>query len=271
VVEALDPLVDTLVDDEADTAVRLSILDALVRIEPPLPRSTLRALHRRLASSDDAVVARRASELDRPAAERRDPGDVVERLRGGEIAGVEARRIASTLLDSGEVPLERLHLALEAAPSARSVQALAVVLGAVGGPASIPALSRALARVTDRTEEENEGDDGLAARAAIHSALANLDSRVALHDLRELIARHPRQAMPELLDAAARVGDGSLVPALARAASEEPSLREPCTSTFVAIARREKLRRSSAAVRRVKAEHREALDVFFAARRRGRR
>jgi hypothetical protein len=194
----------------------------------------------------------------------------VERLRRGEIADDEAQQVAAGLRESGEASLQELHQALEEASSPRSLRALATVLGTVGGPASIPALSRALTRVTDRVGEE-EGDDGLAARATIHSALASLDSRVALHDLRELIAAHPRSVMPELLEAAARVGDASLVPALARAASEVPTLFEACTSTFVAIARREKLRRSSAAVQRVKAEHQEALDAFFAARRRGRR
>jgi hypothetical protein len=271
VVEALAPLVDTLVDDDAETALRIAILDAILRIEPPLPRSTLRPLHGRLASSDDPAVARRASDLDRPATARGDPKDVVGRLRAGEIADDEAQRIAASLLESGEAPLEKLHEALEEALSPRSLRALAIVLGAVGGPVSIPALSRALARAPDVAEDEDGGDDGLAARAAIHSALAALDSRVALHDLRDLIARHPHRLMPEILEAAARVGDASLIPALARAASEVPTLLEPCTSSFVAIARRGKLRRSSAALRRVRAEHRETLDAFFAARRRGRR
>jgi hypothetical protein len=271
VVEALAPLVDTLVDDEAETTLRLTVLDALLRVEPPLPRSTLRPLRRRLASSGDPAVARRASDLDRHTPRRGGPKDVVERLRGGEIVPDEAQRIAATLLESGEAPLEKLHEALEQAPSSRSVQALAVVLGTVGGPASIPVLSRALARAGDSARSEEDPDDGLAARAAIHSALAALDSRVALHDLRDLIALHPRGVMPALLAAAARVGDASLVPALARAASEEPALLEPCASTFVVIARRARLRRSNAALRRVRVEHRGALDAFFAARRRGRR
>jgi HEAT repeat protein len=270
-VEALAPLVDTLVDDDADTALRLAVLDALLRIDPPLPRSTLRPLHRRLASSRDPRVAARAADLDRRGGGRGGPTDVVERLRGGEIPADEARKIAASFTDSGDAPLERLHEALDQAQTARSYLALAVVLGTVGGPASIPVLSRALARVSDSEGSEEDPDDGLAARAAIHSALAALDSRVALHDLRELIGRHPRPVMPALLGAAAGVGDASLVPALARAASEEPALLEPCASTFVAIARREKLRRSSAALRRVRAEHRGALDAFFAARRRGRR
>lgn len=268
VVEALAPLVDTLVDEGAETALRLAVLDALLRIEPPLPRSTLRPLQRRLASSDDPAVVRRASDLDRPTNR---PKDVVERLRGGEVGADEARRIAAALLDSGAVPLERLHQALEEASSPRSVRALAAVLGVVGGPASIPALSRALARGADTAGDDDGGDDGLAARAAIHSALGALDSRVALHDLRELIAVHPRSVMPELLETAARVGDASLVPALARAATEEPNLLESCASTFASIARREKLRRSRALLRRVRAEHRGAFDAFFAARRRGRR
>ncbi len=271
VVDALAPLVDTLVDDEAGTALRLAVLDALLRIEPPLPHSTLRPLRRRMASSGDPRVAARASDLDRRARARGGPTDVVERLRGGKVTADEAREIAASLRESGTAPLERLHEALEQAQTSRSLQALAVVLGTVGGPASILALSRALSRATDSEGYEEGQEEGLAVRAAIHSALATLDSRVALHDLRDLIALRPHAVMPALLEAAARVGDASLVPALARAASEEPALLEPCASTFVAIARRERLRRSNAALRRVRAEHRGALDAFFAARRRGRR
>jgi hypothetical protein len=115
------------------------------------------------------------------------------------------------------------------------------------------------------------GPDVLAARVRVHAALARLDSRIALHDLRELVAAHPRDAMPALLRVAARVGDGSLVPALARAASEDPSLLGPCTEAYAAVAGRHRLRRTSPALRQVPARHRAALDAFLAASRPGRR
>ena len=74
--------------------------------------------------------------------------------------------------------------------------------------------------------------------------------------------------LPALLDVVERVGDPSLVPALARAATEDPSLAEPCARAYAAIARRHRLRRTSAALRKVRPEHRPALEAFLAARRR---
>jgi hypothetical protein len=267
IVEALAPLVDTLVDDEAETGLRLTILDALLGVGPHLPRSTLRPLGRRLASSGNPAVAARAADLDRREEGRSGSEDVVDRLREGVVGPAEARSIAASLEASGDVPLERLDEALGNAREPRAVRALAAVLGTVGGPSSIPALSRTLARLAEAPGD----DDALEARAAIHTALAALESGIALHDLRELIARHPPGVMPQLLDAATRVGNASFVPALARAASEDPALLEPCGSTYAAIARRGRLRRSSAALRRVRAEHRPALEAFLAAPARRRR
>ncbi len=270
-VEALGPLLDALVDEGADGGLRLAVLDVILRIEPPLPRSTLRLLQRRLSSATDSAVAARAADLDRARRPTRASSDVVERLRRGEIDEAEAREVTAALTATREPPLGRLCEALDAAENARAIRALAGVLADVGGPPAIPVLSRALARVAEPSVKEDDPGDALEARAALHTALAALDSRVALHDLRDLIAVRPPRVMPQILEAAARVGDASLVPALARAASEEPGLLEPCTTTYAAIARRVRLRRSSAALRRVRPEHREALDAFLAALKQGRR
>jgi hypothetical protein len=151
------------------------------------------------------------------------------------------------------------------------VRSLAVVLGAVGGPSSVTILANALERLGEGRRGDEEREDVLEARADLHSALAALDSGLALHDLRELIARHPAPVMAQLLDAARRVGNPTFVPALARAASEDPAWLEACGSTYATIARRARLRRSSAALRRVRAEHRPALGAFLTAAARGRR
>jgi HEAT repeat protein len=270
-VEALAPLVDTLVDDEAETGLRLVILDALLRLEPRLLRSTLKPLGRRLASSRDPAVAARAAGLDQPHPRRGGSKDVVDRLREGEIGEDEAPTVAALLKTSRDVPLERLHEALGSTEAPRVVRALAAVLGRVGGPSSIPALSRALTRLAEAPGSDEDREGALEARAALHSALAALDSGIALHDLRELLARHPSSVMPQLLDAATQVVNASFVPALARAAGEDPALLEPCASTYAVIARRGRLRRSSAALRRVRAEHRPALEAFLATPARRRR
>jgi glutathione S-transferase len=129
----------------------------------------------------------------------------------------------------------------------------------------IPALKRALTRLGDAPADAGDAAERLAARAAIHSCLAALDSRVALHDLREIIVLRPPGLMAGLLESAARIGDASLVPALARAATEDPDLGGSCRDAYRAIAAREKLHRRSAALRKVRAGHRAALDAFLAA------
>jgi len=273
--EALEPLVDAVVDEKAETRFRLALIDVLLQIQPPLPRATLRPLGRRLASSDALAIAARAAEIEGTGARRASrssaPADLVERLAEGKVSEDEAREVAARLGREETVPLERLHQALERAAAPRAVGALAVVLGSVGGPPSIPVLSRALARVTESTGHGANGTGGLDARAALHTALAALDSRVALHDLRELVSTRPAGVMSSLLDAAARVGDASLVPALARVASEDPALLPPCAAAYAAIARRERLRRTSPALRKVRAEHRPALEAFLEATHRRRR
>lgn len=274
-VEALDPLIDTLVDEGTETQLRLAILEVLLQIEPPLPRTTAKPLSRRLSSSRDPAIAARAAELERVrprrASKPRKPADLVERLARGEVSGDEAKEVAARLRRAETIPLERLHHALERTVAPRSIRVLAVVLGTVGGPSSIPVLSRALAGVTESSRHGADPTEGLEARAALHSALAALDSRVALHDLRELVATRPTSVMSSLLDAATRVGDASLVPALARAASEDPALLPPCAAAYAAIARRGKLRRTSPSLRKVRSEHRPALEAFFEAAHRRRR
>jgi hypothetical protein len=175
-----------------------------------------------------------------------------------------ARELAAALDEAGDPPLDRLRDALDHAEAPGAIEALAVVLESLGGTRAIPALKRALARLGEAPAAPGDAAERLAARTAIHSSLATLDSRVALHDLREIIVLRPLGLMAALLESAARIGDASLVPALARAATEDPALIGPCRDAYRAIAGREKLRRNSAALRKVRGEHREALDAFLA-------
>jgi len=268
VVVALAPLVDVLLDETAEVARRLEILDLVCALEPPLARATLRPLARRLATSPVAAVARGGARLVAPSPAAREsggPGDPVARLEssgGATRQDVEDALRAIRRMDP--LPLERLRAALEGAREPRVIEAVAALLGELGDAASIPALARAVARLSSGGVTEA----GVGARAAIHTALARLDSRIALHDLRDLVALRPRPALSALLAAVERVGDPSLVPALARAATEEPSLAEPCARAYASIARRHRLRRTSAALRKVRPEHRPALEKFLAPRRR---
>jgi hypothetical protein len=228
-VEALDPLAARLLDEGEDAGLRVAILDALQAQEPPLAAATLRPLLKRLAASADPQLAARARSI--------------------KDAPVSVDRLVDELVAPGR--------------SAEAVARTTAALVLRGAPA-IPALQRALERLGP--PGRNGGDaSSLRARAAIHEALATLDSRVALYDLRETIATRPRAVMPALLRAAGRVGDGSLVPLLARVVAEETAWLEACAAALAAIVAREKLRKTSAACRAVRPDDRSAFLLLWEA------
>jgi hypothetical protein len=226
-VEALDPLAARLLDEREDAALRLAILDALRTQEPPLAPSTLRPLLRRLAASADLRLA------------------------------AHARSSASA-----PVPLERLVDELVAPGRSAEAVARATADLAVRGAPAIPPLLHALERLGPPGRADARS---LQERVAIHGALAALDSRVALYDLRETIATGPGAVLPALLRVAGRVGDGSFVPLLARAAAEKEAPLEACAEALAAIVAREKLRRTSAACRAVAASDRGAFLLLWEA------
>jgi HEAT repeat protein len=233
-VEALDPLAVRLLDEREAAGLRIAILEALLGLEPPLARASLRPLLERLASSAEPELAARAASAGRLPGRSRGPREIDERL---------VAELVAPGLSTGR--------------ASRIVAALA----RRGAPA-IPALQRALGRLGPLRGRRADAAS-LRARAAVHRALAALDSRVALYDLREALEACPHAALTALLPAAARIGDASLVPALASAVSREPALLEPGAQALAAIARREKLRRKSAVRKAVRPEHRAAFDLLW--------
>jgi hypothetical protein len=140
-----------------------------------------------------------------------------------------------------------------------------------GGPASITALHALLEHLPRADEKAAQAPEVTEIRGRIHRALAALGSRIAVYDLRESLAVRPAPAPSLLLGAAQAVGDASLVPALAALGAEEPSLQDACVSALAAIVGRERLRRTSAAVKSVRPAHRAILDHLWRGRGRGAR
>jgi HEAT repeat protein len=224
-VGGLEPLAERLLDEREAPRLRCVILDGLLTRQPPLAARTLQPLLKRLASSSEPELAVRARSTD---------GEAIE------------ERLADALASSG--------LSDEAA--ARTTAALAR-----RGAVAIPPLLKALDRLGPLGRQADVAC--LRARGRLHEALAALDTRVALFDLRESIGVHPRAAMTSLLRAASRIGDASVVRALARAAAEDTTLVDACAATLAAIAARERLRRTSAALKSVRPEHRAALELLW--------
>ena len=104
----------------------------------------------------------------------------------------KAYRLGSALKAQGTAALPALHVALEQASRPLELEVLGDVLGALGAPASIPVLSRALQRLSRGPgQDEDAGQAAVAAR--LHLALADLGSRIALFDLRERLEARPPQ------------------------------------------------------------------------------
>ena len=226
-VEALDPLAARLLDEGEEAGLRVAILDGLLTLQPRPAPGTLRPLLRRLASSPDPELAARA------------------RSRTGARGPALDERLVAELVAPGL--------------SAAAGQRLTAALARRGAPA-IPALQRALERLGPLRRGRTDAAS-LRARAAIHEALAALDSRVALYDLRETLEARPRAVMPALLRAAGRIGDASVVPVLAGIVAEEAALLDPCAEALAAIAARERFRKTSPA--HVRPDHRTALDRLW--------
>lgn len=271
ILAAIEPLLDVLLDEDEDDELRLGILDDLAGLDPPLDPRTLPPLLKRLRDSHDPAVAARAGALLRQsrtgeAAGRDSLHDLLERVSEPGLGPKEADRLASALASRSLGHTEALHRALERARTPLAVRALAEALGQVGTNASIPVLQRALERLGFEGGQllAEEAEPRAHAKANVHHALARLDSRIALFDLRQMLDARPAHAARKLLAAAARVGDGTLVPALARLAAEEPRHFEAAEEAFVAIVRREGLRRSSRALRGVRPVDRPVLVTFWA-------
>jgi HEAT repeat protein len=249
VVEATEPLLDVLMDEAEDDELRLFVLDSLAALDPPLDSRTLRPLLERLRASADATVADRAASL---------------LAREGEAAsGVTAPALHERLHTAGPRDVDELERDLDHTSDPARIGPLADALGRLGGPSSLPVLSRALERLSAPDDDERVAAARATAKGRIHVALAALDSRLALFDLREMLRARPPRALPFLLEAADKVGDASVALALAALAADGESLLDLCAPPFAAIVRRHRLRASQASFKSARAEHREALRQLF--------
>lgn len=229
-VEALDPLLGVLTDEDAATSHRLIALDAVTSLGSP----RLGPVLRRLGETRNAALAERVRALERGEPAR------------GRLADPRSAETA-------------LHEALADTEDPRALRVLIDRLEPHASASSIPVLHSLLGHVRDRSAAAGRDE----ARAGIHRVLARLGSRIALYDLREALLERPVPAAADLLQAAETIGDATLVPALAHLHGDRPDLRDTCSRVFRAIARRERLRRNSRAVKAVHEADRNALDQMW--------
>jgi len=199
-------------------------------------------------------------------------GPVVERLAADPSATVRTAAGASPSPAAASEPLVILEEAAAGALGCSPGELRAAVLAA-GAAAPLPTLHRLIGVL--RQEEENAETTGagrrewMTVRAAVHVALAERGSTVALYDLRETIER-ATEGPVELLAALERIGDGSCLEAiaaaharLAGAAAGERWWREHLVTAFRVIMGRERLSERHAVLRRIKTRWPEAASALL--------
>jgi hypothetical protein len=252
--EALEPLLAVLLGEEHDESLRLAAAPVLEELGPGEAQPIAARLAQgrsagvRALAGGHAPSARDAARVGHPAA-LPPPGDLEHALAALARRGAEAvPSVAEVLRRTGALPDDQVETAVQA-------------LVRVGAPA-LPALQQtldALARVRDPGAAA-----GLAeAKAVLHLALLRLGSRIALYDLREMLAARPPRALSRLLVAAAGLGDASVAVEIVRLVAAAPELRDDCAAAFAGIVAREKLTRRARAWRELTPAARAALDSLW--------
>ena len=260
--EALEPLVDVLLDESRADDLRLAATGVLAR----LPRRECRVLLARLSDSRSAALRAHVARVDRdprsaPSPARHDAPAasataLVAQLEGGPAAA--QGRAQRRLLTLGASALPAVHSALARGPSAHTLARLANVVAQIGNNTSVPVLAGALRHLTSRPDAVGKAD-GARARVRLHVALAALGSRIAIQDLRAALAARPLVDAPDLLRAVGAVGDARLLPPLATLALERPELGQECQETLRMLVQRAHLRRTAPGVRSLPEPQRKAL------------
>jgi histone H3/H4 len=139
----------------------------------------------------------------------------------------------------------------------------------------LPVLGRLIELLRSREEAETASPrrtEWQAARAAVHQALSERNSRLALYDLRESLRVIPAPLPVGFLAALERVGEASCLEEVAAAYLRARKARdgwwtEHLAGVFREITRRERLTRRSAALKRVIAKYPEAAEDLLPSKR----
>ena len=227
--------------DAPDDAVRADALDTLARVA--LDRhSTLDA--RRMAI--DAVESSQAL-----------PEDVRARVQAAlDADGLTLRQKIETPAEPTGQPEAVWQEALEGRLPA-GPQALREVLVAAARTAPLTSLQRLVDALRAKETGDEHQEDWRVLRGAVHQALGQRDSRVALYDLRESLTSATTPLPVSFLSAVNALGDRTclepLAHAYAAASAAETWWRQQLATAFRAIVAREKLTRRSAPLKKIAA------------------
>jgi HEAT repeat protein len=231
---AVDRLTSTALDRARPDSVRLAALRAL----RDLKAKTIAPLLASLAADPSAAI--RAEAAPTKTRGRATPADPLALVRSATTLGLQD----------------------EQADAAALVRALT----GAGESVPLPDLHRLIERIREREalEPGERRGEWAAARAAVHVALAQRGSRLALYDLRESL-QGGAPLPPEFIIALSLVGDASCLDAIAgaHAKTRHAAWRGQLADAFRAIVAREKLTRRHAAVKKIAARFAQTLDALW--------
>ena len=230
---AVDRLSEVALDRARPDAVRLAALRVLRDLKP----ATIAPLLRSLAADPSAAIRADAMAKKKGRTAAPDPLEFV--------AGVAEHGLADEAHDAA---------------------ALQRALAEAGNSVPLPDLHRLIERIREReaVEPAARKKEWTAARAAVHVALANRGSRLALYDLRDsLQGEAPLPA--DFIAALTAVGDASCLEsvAAAHAKTKHAAWRGQLADAFRAIVAREGLTRRHAAVKRLALRYARALEELW--------
>ncbi len=254
-------------DGSADIRRRAGELEA-AGASPPKDRRTLEVLLEDLRSDDyemwNGAVHALAS-LGVPAVRR-----LLEEIERRAHDPEYCLRAGMTLKALGPRQAGLLSEALDRMREPLPLQVLVEVVGALGEKSLVYRLKDLIDRLAaeERSSPARDGFDPLRrVRAKAHLELARAGSRVAIEDLRRMVADPDRRVDLELVAALELVGKREEIADLLRAYGREDRFgRERIEAAVRTIVKREKIRRNDTMFRLLGAEERRALEAIFGAR-----
>jgi hypothetical protein len=237
--DALDTLVTVALDTAAERRLRLAAFDALQDMPPAVRDRVAAALQR----DADPEVKAGAGALPSVGAGRRTAESSARK-------GIDADAIWADALD-GNLPDDPglLRDVVQARGASVALSALQKLVDVVRAhePKARPAARRAA---------------WLALRGSLHQALALRRSRIAIYDLRETLEQAAEPLPVSFLAALHVVGDASCLAPLAAAharAEEHSTWRQQVAAAFQAVAKRERISKRHAVMKRIAAKWPEIL------------
>jgi hypothetical protein len=236
--DVVDELTHAVVDPSRPREVRLAAMDALSELKA----STLKPLWKALANDPDPEVRARAQ----PA-----------RTRGTPHSSVESNDAIA--FGDGVLPDDPF--------------AVGRAVTAHGTRLALPDLHRLVEQIREReaTASADRRAEWITTRAAVHLALANRGSRLALYDLRESLERATAPLPVGFLAALTVVGDASCLEAIANAYVKAGHSKEGgsdwwhehLAKAFRAVVKRENITRRHAVVKKIEKRWGDAVSRLW--------